>query len=204
MTSLCILSGEIDGTKISAENLFSLPICEIMEPVMKMDNEKEFPKRKEPRLKGFDYSETGAYFLTICTQNRKNILSTIVGEGSPLPKLSPCGEIVDGWIQKIPEKYPEASVDCYVIMPNHIHILLSIVKDDGRGNPSPTVDAVVGWLKYQATKEINKLQGSAGDKIFQRSFFDHIIRNRDDYNEICKYIYENPVRWYYDKLYSDE
>ena len=178
-----------------------------------MENGKALPKRKDPRLKGFDYSKTGAYFLTICTQNRKNILSTIVGEGSPLPRLSPYGEIVDGWIQKIPEKYPEASVDCYVIMPNHIHILLSIVKDDGsgdlshtdgRGNPSPTADTVVGWLKYQATKEINKLRGSAGDRIFQRSFFDHIVRNRDDYHEICKYIYENPVRWYYDKLYSEE
>lgn len=180
---------------------------------MNIENEKLLPKRKYPRLKGFDYSKTGAYFLTICTQNRKNILSTIVGEGSPLPRLSPYGEIVDRWIQKIPEKYPEASVDCYVIMPNHIHILLSIVKDDvsgdlshtdGRGDPSPTADTVVGWLKYQATKEINKLRGSAGDKIFQRSFFDHIVRNRDDYHEICKYIYENPVRWYYDKLYSEE
>ncbi len=170
-----------------------------------MENEKTLPKRKDPRLKGFDYSKTGAYFLTICTQNRKNILSTIaVGEGSPLPKLSPYGEIVDGWIQKISEKYPEASVDCYVIMPNHIHILLSIVKVDGRRDPSPTANAVVGWLKYQATKEINKLRGSAGDKIFQRSFFDHIVRNRDDYHEICKYIYENPMRWYYDKLYSEE
>ena len=89
-------------------------------------------------------------------------------------------------------------------MPNHIHILLSIVKDDGRGNPSPTADTIIGWLKYQATKEINKLRGSAGDKIFQRSFFDHIVRNRDDYYEIYKYIYENPIRWYYDKLYSEE
>ena len=105
---------------------------------MKMDKEKELPKRKDPRLKGFDYSKTGSYFLTICTQNRKNILGAIVGEGSDLPRLSPYGEIVDGWIQKIPEKYPETAVDCYVIMPNHIHILLSIVRDDGRGNPSPT------------------------------------------------------------------
>ena len=103
---------------------------------MNMENEKALPKRKDPRLRGFDYSKTGAYFLTICTQNRKNILSTIVGEGSPLPQLTPYGEIADGLIQKIPEKYPESSVDCYVIMPNHIHILLSIVKDDGRGNPS--------------------------------------------------------------------
>ena len=109
-----------------------------------MENEKVLPKRKDPRLKGYDYSTTGAYFLTICTQNRKNILSTIVGEGSPLPQLSTYGEIVDRWIQKIPEKYPDASVDCYVIMPNHIHVLLSIVKDDGRGNPSPTADTIIG------------------------------------------------------------
>ena len=89
-------------------------------------------------------------------------------------------------------------------MPNHIHILLSIVKVDGRGDPSPTADTIMGWLKYQATKEINKMRGSVGEKIFQRSFYDHIIRNRDDYNEIAKYIYENPSRWYYDELYSKE
>lgn len=169
-----------------------------------MENEKALQKRKAPRLKGADYSKTGAYFLTICTQNRKNILSTVVGEGSPLPQLTPCGKIVNRWIQKIPEKYPEASVDCYVIMPNHIHILLSIVKVDGRGNPSPTTDTVVGFLKYQATKEINILCGTAGKRVFQRSFFDHIVRNHDDYCEIYKYIYENPLRWYYDKLYSEE
>ena len=167
---------------------------------MNAENEKPFPKRKDPRLEGFDYSKTGAYFLTICTQNRKNILGTIVGEGSPLPRLSPYGIIVDKWIQKIPEKYPDVSVDRYVIMPNHIHILLSITNNDGRGNPSPTVDMIIGWLKYQASKEINIWQGSRKDKIFQRSFFDHIVRNRDDYYEICKYILENPARWYYNKL----
>ena len=149
--------------------------------------EKQLPKRKSPRLKSFDYSTTGAYFITICTQNRKNILSTIVGEGSPLPKLSHYGEIADLWIQKLPEKYHEISVDCYVIMPNHIHLLLSVMKDDGRGNPSPTVDTAMGWLKYQITKEINKLRGTPGEKLLQRSFFDHIIRNQDDYYEIYKY-----------------
>ena len=175
-----------------------------MDWVMKMDEEKELPKRKDPRLKGFDYGTTGAYFLTICTQNRKNILGAIVREGSPLPQLTPYGEIVDRWIQKIPEKYPRAFVDCYVIMPNHVHILLSLVKGDGRGNPSPTADTVIGWLKYQSTKEINQLRGSLGDKIFQRSFFDHVVRNSDDYSEIYKYIYENPMRWNDDKLYTEE
>ena len=166
--------------------------------------EKQLPKRKSPRLKSFDYSTTGAYFITICTQNRKNILSTIVGEGSPLPKLSHYGEIADLWIQKLPEKYHEISVDCYVIMPNHIHLLLSVMKDDGRGNPSPTVDTVMGWLKYQITKEINKLRGTPGEKLLQRSFFDHIIRNQDDYYEIYKYIYENPMRWKLDRFYAEE
>ena len=166
--------------------------------------ETQLPKRKSPRLKSFDYSTTGAYFITICTQNRKNILSTIVGEGPPLPKLSHYGEIADLWIQKLPEKYHEISVDCYVIMPNHIHLLLSVMKDDGRGNPSPTVDTAMGWLKYQITKEINKLRGTPGEKLLQRSFFDHIIRNQDDYYEIYKYIYENPMRWKFDKFYADE
>ena len=166
--------------------------------------EKPLPKRKSPRLKSFDYSTTGAYFITICTQNRKNILSTIVGEGSPLPKLSHYGEIANLWIQKLPEKYHEISVDCYVIMPNHIHLLLSVMKDDGRGDPSPTVDTAMGWLKYQITKEINILRGTPGEKLLQRSFFDHIIRNQDDYYEIYKYIYENPLRWKLDKFYAEE
>lgn len=161
-------------------------------------------KRKSPRLKEFDYSTEGAYFLTICIQHRKNILSSIVGEGSPLPKLSQCGKIVEALIEKISEKYEDISVDSYVIMPNHIHLLLSVLKKDGRGDPSPTVDSVVAWLKYHATKEINKTQGTIGQKIFQRSFHDHIVRNRYDYEEIYKYIHENPIRWQYDKLYLEE
>ena len=68
---------------------------------------RELPERKPIRLKNFDYSSNGAYFITICAQNRKDILSAIVGEGFPLPQLSCCGEIVDKWIQRIPEKYPE-------------------------------------------------------------------------------------------------
>ena len=169
-----------------------------------MDQEKVLPKRKPTRLKNFDYSANGAYFITICTQNRKSILSTIVGEGSPLPKLSCYGKIVDDCIQKLSDKYPEITVNRYVIMPNHIHLLLFVFKDDGRGDPSPTVDAAMGWLKYQATKEINKTRNTVGEKVFQRSFYDHIIRNDDDYCEIHNYIYENPARWQYDKLYTEK
>ena len=68
----------------------------------------------------------------------------------------------------------------------------------------PPYSGYGNWLAEVSSNQRNQLRGTVGDKIFQRSFFDHIVRNRDDYYEICKYIYENPVRWYYDKLYSEE
>ena len=167
-----------------------------------MHRTKELPQRQATRLQNYDYGSCGAYFVTICTQSRKSILSAIVGEGSPLPQLSPYGKIADEWIKKLPDKYPKMSVDCYVIMPNHIHLLISVNQDDGRGNPSPTLNEVMGWLKYQMTKEINAAAGKSCEKIFQRSFFDHIIRNQADYLETYRYILENPLKWQLDELYS--
>ena len=99
----------------------------------------DLPNRKGTRLQDFDYSKHGAYFITICTEGKRHILSEIlpkddintdftstiaVGEGFPLPHLTIEGEILDKWIKNIPEKYPTISVDRYVIMPNHIHLLL--------------------------------------------------------------------------------
>ena len=171
--------------------------------------ENKLPDRKPTRLENFDYGENGAYFITICTEHRRNILSTIelsqndVGEGSPLPHLLPYGKIASKWIEEIPQKYREISVDCYVIMPNHIHLLLSVDCYNGRGNPSPTIVAAIGWLKYQITAEINSLRGVVGEKVFQRSFYDHVVRNDDDYKEIYQYIMENPLRWQLDKLYME-
>ena len=168
-------------------------------------------KRKDLRLKNYDYSEYGAYFITICTDNRRKILSKIadidletVGAGFSLPQLTQYGKMVDKWIKLIPEKYPNISVDYYVIMPNHIHLLLSVIKEDGREDPSPTVGMVIGWLKYNATKEINQLRKVTNEKIFQRSFYDHIVRNKMDYEKISKYICENPLKWQFDELYFEE
>ena len=84
----------------------------------------DLPKRKSTRLKEYNYSLNGYYFITICTKDRKNILSKIiVGEGSPLPKLTLKGEIVQKYILSIPRKYPNVNFDKYVIMPNHIDYL---------------------------------------------------------------------------------
>jgi len=83
----------------------------------------ELPKRKPARIKGYDYSQNGYYFITICTQNKQKVLSRIVGEGLPLPQLTPEGKIAERLILKVNEKYPFASVNKYVIMPNHIDYL---------------------------------------------------------------------------------
>ena len=168
---------------------------------------EEIKNRKTTRLQGFDYNRSGAFFLTVCTENRRCVLSNVVGTGvpdGPSIELLPYGKIAEKYIKQLDAFYDDVSVRSYVIMPNHIHLLLSVMKDNGRGNPSPTVDTAMGWLKYQITKEINILRGTPGEKLLQRSFFDHIIRNQDDYYEIYKYIYENPLRWKLDKFYAEE
>lgn len=162
---------------------------------------KDLPKRKQNRLKNFDYSTNGAYFITLCTINHKCILSKIVGDGFPVPQLTICGSIIENIINEIDIQYDNVNVDTYVIMPNHIHMILTISNDFGTGNPSPTISNIIAWLKYSSTKLINQKYNSAGNRIFQRSFYDHIIRNENDYNEIWQYIEQNPKKWKEDKLY---
>ena len=156
----------------------------------KRDVRMQKQNRQQNRLENYDYSRNGAYFITICTQDRKPVLSTIVGDGFPVPK--PIGEIAEAYIRRIPENYPNVTVDRYVVMPDHIHMLLRI---EGTGNPSPTIGNVVGWYKYQVTKQANRLRNTPGAKLFQRSYHDHVIRNQQDYDEIWQYIENNPRKW---------
>ena len=166
-------------------------------------NEK-LPKRKATRLKGYDYKTNGCYFITICSEGRRCIFAEIVGEGCPLPKLTRYGKIVEKWIQRIPQKYPTVETERFIIMPNHIHLLLFLSDAciDGREDPSPTTPSIVNviaWLKYQITRECNI--GGERKKIFQRSFHDHVVRDRRDYEEISRYIEENPLKWELDCFY---
>ena len=147
-------------------------------------------ERKPNRLQEYDYSQNAAYFVTICTQERRKILSDIVGDGFPV--LKPYGDIAEKIILQIPDKYPSVSVDHYVVMPDHIHLLLRIDAGFGTGNPSPTLGNVVGWYKYQVTKQVNLRMCTVGMKLFQRSYYDHVIRNQRDYDEIWQYIENNP------------
>ncbi len=183
-----------------------------MDWVIKM--EKELPKRKDTRLKGFDYSKTGSYFITICTQNRRCILSRIVGTGVlgwPQIELTSYGEIADKYIKQLNDFYDYISVESYVIMPNHIHLLLFVkenskTSENGQSRtPVPTnierANSVFSQFISTFKRFCNK---EYGENIWQPRSNDHIIRNREDYEEHLRYIYENPMRWQFDKLYTEE
>ena len=117
-------------------------------------------------------------------------------------QLLPYGVIADKYIKQLNGFYDNIIVERYVIMPNHVHILL-LVRNSGSPRTSTptrqtsTVSHFVSTFKRFCNKEY-------GGNKWQRGFYDHIIRSREDYEEIVKYIYENPARWYYDELYSDE
>ncbi len=168
---------------------------------MKTDNEKELPKRKRNRLENYDYSSCGAYFITVCTLDRRIYFWNNVGAIIDRPQdveLSAYGKMVDQAIQNISSAYSALSIESYVIMPNHLHILIRVCTDEyGRPLVAPTMSRVVKQLKGIISKQI-------GTSIWQKSFHDHIIRDREDYEEHLRYIYENPMRWGYDELYTEE
>ena len=172
-----------------------------------MDREKDLPKRKHPRLDNYDYSSAGAYFVTICTQNRRCVLSRIVGRGlAPAEtkwiQYTSLGEIAEKQLFLLENRYPCLAVDSYVIMPNHIHAIMALNAEAAGASPRPTIMDIICAYKSLITKECKK--NGYTEKLFQTSFYEHIIRGREDYEEIAKYIYENPIRWYYDELYTEE
>ena len=107
--------------------------------------------------------------------------------------LQPVGVIAEEHIHKIPERFPEVTVEKYGIMPDHIHLLLGI--REGEQATPPILGNVIGWYKYQVAKQVNVRWERAGVKVFQRSYYDHVIRNRKDYNAVWQYIENNPQKW---------
>ena len=150
------------------------------------------PKRKPSRIKDYDYSTPGAYFITVCTANREKIFWEGVGADIIRPQnvpLSPIGKIVEQGILQIADYYDNLTVDKYCVMPDHIHLILRIETNiDGRIVSAPTVLTVVGSMKRWVSRQI-------GRPIWQKSFYDHGIRNQQDYNEIWQYIENNPLKY---------
>mgnify|MGYP003312255543 CR=1 FL=1 len=162
----------------------------------------DFPTRKPNRIPHFDYSTPGAYFITICTEGRLPILSTIVGGGAldaPCARLTSIGQVVQRHIIS-GNRIPGVTVDKYVIMPNHIHLILLVENTASAGTsraPSPTnavIPHFVSTLKRFCHRDV-------GTRFFQRSYHDHVIRNEADYLRIWQYIDNNPARWQEDCFY---
>ena len=163
-----------------------------------MNENKNLPKRKPNRLKDFDYSQNGAYFVTVCTKNKEKLLCSIVGGDAyiaPFVKLTDYGKTVDKYINSVNEKYKHITVDKYVIMPNHIHMLIMINGTMWASSPT-TVSDIVRSIKILTAKQL-------GESIFQRSFHDHIIRDEADYLKIWNYIDTNPAKWQEDCFYIE-
>ncbi|MDR1594513.1 MAG: hypothetical protein LBS43_08545 [Prevotellaceae bacterium] len=191
--------------------------------------------RRSIRLKGYDYSQAGLYFVTICVQNRRCLFGKIENGEMILNDL---GKIIENEWLNLKNKYPQIELDTFIIMPNHFHAILQIVRPDntisqiarpdnavsqiahpdnavsqiahpdnviqkqGRANPAPTntttLGNIIGYFKYQTTKKID-----SPDKLWQRNYYEHIIRNEQAYQNIADYIIHNPAAWQKDKFYAE-
>ena len=156
-------------------------------------------KRKPLRLPKYDYGRQGVYFVTFCTYQRQCTLSTVGRDdlGAPSLRLSAIGEIVERYIQTIPTAYPYVSIDSHVIMPNHVHMLISVSRDNGAprsSRPMGLVSRMIAALKRFSNRD-------AGQKLWQTSFYDHIIRDDADYAARYNYILDNPRRWAEDEYF---
>lgn len=157
----------------------------------------EFPHRKQNRLSGDLYRMPGAYFITICTHDRAHIFwREEISVDSQHPPLSEMGQIAEDEIQTIAEGYGSSlRLEKYVVMPNHVHLLLLIQNSPDRA--CPDIRYVVRLFKRKVTQ-------CAGSPVWQKGFYDRIVRDDREFRDIWKYIDENPLKWAQDKYYSDE
>ncbi len=178
---------------------------------------RELPVRKNNRLAGYDYSKEGLYFITICVEDKYELLGTIVGDGVldvshseygvPYCRLSDMGNAVDMQLQVMNRLYDNVCISKYVIMPNHIHMILLITctaeasthNSGSSRTPTPT-NAIIPSFVSTFKRYTNKACGFA---FWQRSYHDHIIRNEAEYEKIWRYIAENPARWRDDVYFAD-
>ena len=161
--------------------------------------------RRSIRLKGFDYSSQGAYYITIVSQGRECLFGEIVDGGMYLNQY---GEIVQKWWNEIPIHFPNVELGAFVIMPNHVHWIIFIttindsLEEDVKSSPTynkPTVGQIVAYFKYQSTKEMNNIKTKTViTKIWQRNYYERIIRNEEELQQKTDYILDNPSQWVMD------
>ncbi len=173
------------------------------------------PNRRSIRLKGYDYSQVGAYFLTVCAQDRACLFGEVVnGE----MRLNEYGQIAHAeWFRAAALRpYVQLFDDEFVVMPNHVHGIIWIVEDNDHGDdvgatrrvaPTPaapviprgplsgSIGAIVGQFKSAVARRINTLRGTPDMPVWQRNYYEHIIRSEESLLRIRQYIADNPTRW---------
>jgi putative transposase len=179
-----------------------------------MADEARFHNRRSIRLRGYDYTAPGAYFVTMVTHRRTQLFGEIAGGEM---RVNEWGEIAaDCWLA-IPDHYDHVGLDEFMVMPNHFHGIIVISENEtkmaypvGAGSPRPyatdiprveptrplpTLGQIVAWCKYQCAKYINAARGTPAAPVWQRNYWEHIIRNDAELARIRMYIRNNPIRW---------
>ena len=172
--------------------------------------------RRSIRLKNYDYSQPGAYFVTVCTHNRDSLFGHI-HENAMI--MNEAGVMIDRWWRELPKKYPMVDTDDYMVMPNHFHGIVAIVGAALRGRPdgsdpniagdrpggqphrvAPTLGDMIDWFKTMTTNDyirgVKQCQWRPfPGKLWQRNYYEHVIRNEHDLNAIREYVVNNPASW---------
>jgi putative transposase len=181
----------------------------------------DFPQRKSPRLQGYDYTQEGVYFVTLCTRERYHFFGKIKGG---MLTLSDAGQIAaERWFV-LPDHHPNIELDAFVVMPNHIHGIIIIVgttqseasqlyRQTDKACLVPTeksrqrvlsgsLSAIIGSYKSSVTRQVRSNLNQPYLTLWQGRFHDHLIRNKDDLNRIREYVISNPARWEEDRFFT--
>jgi putative transposase len=147
------------------------------------------PTRKALRLRYLDYSAPGVFFVTVCAHGRRRTFGEVSDDRVV---LSAAGLIVERQIDQLPERLTSVALDSFVVMPNHVHVLIELHERARQASP---LRVVVGSFKSGSSREINALRGTPGTQIWQRGYYDHVVRDEDDLMRAREYIEMNPIRW---------
>ncbi|HUU27272.1 MAG TPA: transposase [archaeon] len=156
--------------------------------------------RRSIRLKGYDYSQPGAYFITVCTQNHECLLGKIVKTEM---LINAWGDVVQECWYDLPNHYAGLELDISVVMPNHVHGIIVLADSRRRAGlkpaPTPGLPEIVRAFKTFSARRINRIRSTAGAPFWQRGYYEHVIRNENELNRVREYIMQNPSRWSLDR-----
>ena len=160
-----------------------------------MPENKGLPQRKLLRMKGYDYSTAAHYFITMVLQNRENLLGRVIDEQMV---LNAAGEMVEKELLQLPNKHPECTIEHHVVMPNHIHFIITLYGNLSLSEIIREYKSLTTHLYIVGVKQLGWLRFEK--KFWQHNYFEHIIRNNRAFESIAQYIMNNPARWEMDDI----